>query len=188
MKRIAILASGTGSNARKIHERSLSSENYEVACILSNRKNARVLDYANEHGITSYTFSKADLNGEVVLDYLKKECVDLVVLAGFLLLIPESIVNAYPNRIINIHPSLLPKHGGKGMYGSNVHNAVSEAKDMKSGMTIHLVNERYDEGKYLFQASVKINSDDTPDTIGKKVLALEHHYYPQVVEGICRYL
>lgn len=184
MRRIAILASGTGSNARKIVEHLKDSEHIEVALIASNKSKAKVLDMAKDHEIPTCVISRDDFyhNGTFA-ERLKNENIGWIILAGFLWLVPEDLVKQYPNRIVNIHPALLPQYGGKGMYGMNVHRAVKEAQEAQSGMTIHLVNEKYDDGEYLFQASVDLNRDDTAEDIASKVLQLEHQYYPTVVEG-----
>ena len=146
MERIAILASGTGSNARKIVEHFQDNTHIEVALIASNRKTAKVLDMANDKGITTKVISREELyDSDTFLMEMQSADIDWVILAGFLWLVPTSLVQAYPNRIVNIHPALLPAYGGKGMYGMNVHRAVKENKEVLSGMTIHLVNEEYDD-------------------------------------------
>ena len=185
--RIAIFASGRGSNAKKIYAHSLKEESsYEVACILSNRKNAGVLDYAEENGIQTYVFHKEEFyNSTRILDYLEWEKVDLISLAGFLWLIPDYLIAAFPRRILNIHPALLPNYGGKGMYGKHIHEAVRNNNDRVSGMTIHFVNEKYDEGRMIFQVQCRLDPDDDADDIARKVLRLEHHFYPKVVDGVC---
>ena len=185
MKRIAILASGTGSNARKIVEYLQDNELIEVALIASNRRSAKVLDMAAQHNIATKVISRSDFQqSDVFLTELKAAGIDWVVLAGFLWLVPTNLISAYPNRIVNIHPALLPAYGGKGMYGMNVHKAVKENKEIVSGMTIHLVNEKYDEGAIIFQGRTDIESNDTAEDIAAKVLKLEHDYYPKVVEGL----
>lgn len=189
MKKIAIFASGTGSNARKIHEFALNTNAFEVACIMSNRKNARVLDYATDNDIPNFSFTKEQfLHSNDILNLLKENEIQLIVLAGFLWLFPEYLIKVYPNQIVNIHPALLPKYGGKGMYGLNVHKAVKEAKESESGITIHFVNENYDKGRFIFQTKVKIKKDDSPVEIGQKVLKLEHHFFPKVVAGLVKNL
>ena len=189
MKRVAIFASGTGSNAQKITEYTKESNEYEVVCILSNKKTAKVLDFAKENNIDTHTFNRIEFyDTDYVRQYLKRQQIDLVVLAGFLWLIPPSLISAFPNRIVNIHPALLPKYGGKGMYGANVHNAVREAADKVSGITIHLVNEHYDEGRFILQSKVRLAPADDAHAIASKVLRLEHHFYPRVVHGLCKKL
>jgi len=185
MKRIAILASGTGSNARKIVEHLKDNQYIEVALIASNRKNAGVLDMASDNGIATQVITRADFyDSDTFLSELQTANIDWVILAGFLWLVPANLIQAFPNRIVNIHPALLPAYGGKGMYGMNVHRAVKENKDIVSGMTIHLVNEKYDDGAIVFQGRTDIDAEDTAEDIAAKVLELEHQYYPTVVEGL----
>lgn len=181
--RIAIFASGGGSNAEQIIRHFKENEEIEVSLILSNRKSAFVLERAKNHNIPGITFSKSELNQTTkILEILNTYKIDFIVLAGFLLLLPRDLIKAYPDRIVNIHPALLPAYGGKGMYGKHVHQAVFDNYEKESGITIHLVNENYDEGKQLFQKSVALDSTDTPSEIAKKVLALEHQYFPMVIE------
>lgn len=182
MKRIAIFASGTGTNAERIIRHLVGNSKVQVTLVLSNNPDAAVLQKAEHLGVQTKVFTKAELNitGEV-LRLLKDKHIDLIVLAGFLLLIPDELVQAYSNRIINIHPALLPKHGGKGMYGMHVHRAVKACGDMETGITIHLVNAEYDKGRILFQASCAVTPEDTPETIAAKVQALEQQYFPSVV-------
>ncbi len=185
MKRIAIFASGTGSNARKIVEHLEDNKQIEVALIASNRKSAKVLDMAMKFGIDTKVITRQDFyESDRFLNTLKNIEIDWVVLAGFLWLVPSNLISSYSNRIVNIHPALLPAYGGKGMYGMNVHRAVKENKEKTSGMTIHLVNEHYDEGAIIFQGSTDIEVNDTAEDIAAKVLKLEHEYYPRVVEGL----
>lgn len=184
--RIGILASGGGSNARAIMQHFSHSNIARVVALGCNKKEAGAFKHAKEFGIESWCFSKADLQSGMVLQQLSSLNIDLVVLAGFLLQIPAPLVKTYPDRIVNIHPALLPKYGGPGMYGMNVHKAVKNAQEAISGMTIHFVNENYDEGEILFQATVNLSPDDTAENIAMKVLALEHQYYPQIIESICK--
>lgn len=185
MRRIAILASGTGSNALKIVEHLADNKFIEVALIASNRKSAKVLDMAKNHNIATKIIARSDFyDSNDFLTVLKNAEIDWLVLAGFLWLVPSQLIAAYPNRIVNIHPSLLPAYGGKGMYGMNVHKAVKESQDKVSGMTIHLVNEKYDEGAIIFQGRTDILLEDTPEDIAAKVLKLEHEYFPTVIEGL----
>lgn len=157
----------------------------EVSLIVSNKAKAHILKRAQNHNIPDLFISKKQFqDAKTILNILTKHQIDMIVLAGFLLLIPAYLVNAYPNKIINIHPALLPKFGGKGMYGMNVHKAVADAGENKSGPTIHYVNEHYDEGNIIAQFKVAIEPEDTPDIIAKKVLALEHKYYPEVIEEL----
>ena len=182
MKRIAILASGTGSNAERIMRHVVGRNDVQVALVLSNKVDAPVLQKAKALGVEAIAFTRDDLylNGRV-LQLLQQHHIDVVVLAGFLLLVPDDLVQAYSDRIINIHPALLPKHGGKGMYGMHVHRAVKAAGDSESGITIHLVNAEYDKGRVLFQASCSLLPSDTAEDIAAKVLRLEHQHFPEVV-------
>lgn len=187
MKRIAIFASGTGSNARKIVEYFKEDEEIEVALIISNKKDARVLNMAEEHGIDQWVINrKYFYKTEDILAKLEAYKVDFIALAGFLWLIPEYLVNAFDNKIVNIHPALLPKYGGKGMYGHYVHEAVKAAGEKESGMTIHYVNTKYDEGSIIFQAKCALEENDSPEEIAKKVLTLEHKYFAQTIEKLLK--
>lgn len=184
-KSIVILASGAGSNARNIIGHFKSGGNAEVVLIASNKKDAGVLDIAAEYGIETYILNRENfLDGHEFRDKLMKLNPDLIVLAGFLLKIPKSLTDAFPDRIINIHPALLPKYGGKGMYGHHVHEAVFHNKEKESGITIHYVNEFYDEGKIIFQAKTIINTGDTAETIEQKVRSLEKLHFPEQIEKL----
>ena len=155
----------------------------KIVLVLSNRKQAGVLQRALKFSVPTHTFNKQALyNSDDLIDVLQKHQVDLIVLAGFLLLIPPSLIQKYEDRIINIHPALLPKYGGKGMYGQHVHQAVFDNKELESGMTIHLVNEEYDKGEILCQKKVSLDKADTPEDIASKVLKLEHAHYATVIE------
>jgi phosphoribosylglycinamide formyltransferase-1 len=180
-KRIAIFASGKGSNAKAIIDYFKNNETVAITMIASNNPNAGVLAIARQNNIDTFIFSKEDLQNE---DFFLKQLsnIDFIVLAGFLWLIPSFLVKQFPNRIINIHPALLPKFGGKGMYGMRVHEAVHQAKETETGITIHFVNEHYDEGQYILQQKVSIAADDSPQSIANKVLQLEHYWYPKAVE------
>ncbi len=181
--KIAILASGSGSNAEKIMNYFKNSQLAEVVCVISNRKTAGVLERAKKAGVEQKVFSKAEFEMQKpVIQYLNQKETDVVVLAGFLLRISPEFVKKFPDKIINIHPALLPKYGGKGMYGHFVHEAVLANKDSESGITIHLVNENYDEGNIIFQAACDINPKMTAEEIAAKVLVLEHQHYPKVIE------
>lgn len=185
MTNIAILASGSGSNAENIYNYFKDSKHIKVALIISNKQDAYVLTRAEKLNIESAVFSKNDFDTTAkVVDILKDKNIDFIVLAGFLLKVPVDIINTYPNRIINIHPALLPKFGGKGMYGDNVHKAVREANETESGITIHYVNENYDEGNIIFQAKCAVSPDDTYEDIAKKVHTLEYTHFPEVIESI----
>lgn len=184
MKNIAILASGSGTNAEEIMKYFQNSTKGKVVLVASNKKEAFVLERAKKFQVPTHTFNKASLESGELVQKLKDYQVDFVVLAGFLLKIPVNLIQAFPDKIINIHPALLPNYGGKGMYGAKVHEAVKEAGDKESGITIHLVNENYDEGKIIFQAAVPILPEDSPETIAKKVHQLEYKYFPNVIESL----
>ncbi len=180
MKKIAIFASGNGSNAENIIQYFKNSNLGRVNVIFSNKSDAKVLERAENHQIPSVVFTKAQLNEGFVLRELSKFQPDLIVLAGFLLKFPESILKEYP-KVINIHPALLPKYGGKGMYGMNVHQAVLDNKEKETGITIHYVNEHYDEGEFIFQKSVNIEDCKSAEEIAHKIHELEHQYFPEVI-------
>jgi len=184
LKRIAILASGSGSNAEKIMEYFQDSTKVEIALVASNKADAFVLSRAKKFEVPTFTFSKKELEEGILLEKLQTEKIDWVILAGFLLKIPVDLIRAFPEHMVNIHPALLPNYGGKGMYGSHVHEAVKAAGDTETGITIHLVNEHYDEGKIIFQAATTVSTDDTPETIAAKVHALEHRYFPEVIGSL----
>ncbi len=181
MKRLAILASGSGSNAEKIIEYFQHSDRAQIALVASNKSDAFVLERAKKFGVSTFTFSRKEMDAGILLDTLQAAQIDWVILAGFLLKIPDHLTQAYSDKMVNIHPALLPKYGGKGMYGSFVHQAVKAAGDKETGITIHLVNEHYDEGRIVFQTSVPLTDEDTPDTIAEKVHALEHAHFPRVI-------
>jgi phosphoribosylglycinamide formyltransferase-1 len=184
---IAIFASGSGSNAQKIMDYFQGSANIRVKYLLSNNKDARALERAKERGIEAKIFNrKAFHESDEIVEFLINNEVSWVILAGFLWMIPENLIKAYPCRIINIHPALLPLHGGKGMYGMHVHTAVHKAKDKESGISIHLVNEKYDEGEIVFQAKCLLDENDTPESIAQKVLKLEHEHFPKVIEALIK--
>ena len=185
MKHIVIFASGSGSNTQHIAEYFSTSNFARVIMIYSNRADAYVLRRAYEMNIPTVVFDRADFyETDLIYHQLDRLHPDLIVLAGFLWKIPEKIVRAFPNRIINIHPALLPKYGGKGMYGEHVHKAVIENQEKESGITIHYVNEQYDKGALILQATCKISEDDTHDTLAQKVHALEYAYYPKTIEQV----
>ena len=182
-KRIAIFASGSGSNAEKIAEYFKNHPTIEVSLILSNNPQAGVIARARKFQIPVVLFDrKTFYETNKITELLQNQNVDLIVLAGFMMLIPEEMVKAFPQKMVNIHPALLPKYGGKGMYGHFVHEAVVAAHETESGITIHFVNEHYDEGAIIFQASCAVVSGDTPEDVAKKVQVLEHKHYPEVVE------
>jgi phosphoribosylglycinamide formyltransferase 1 len=181
--RLAIFASGGGSNADKICSYFEKHPTIVVAAIFTNNPKAGVIQVAQKHHVDCLTISKNDWKmADQVLPSLESHHITHIILAGFLLLIPEWLIEAYPDRIVNIHPALLPKYGGKGMYGHNVHEAVKKAGDKESGITIHIVDEHYDKGDILFQHRVDLEPDDNPEQIAAKVLGAEHYYYPRVIE------
>lgn len=185
MKHIAIFASGTGSNAKTIIEYFQSSEAIQVSLVVSNKPTAPVLAMAAAHGVPTLVIDrKGFYESEQLLQQLHDYQIDFIVLAGFLWLLPLYLVEAYDDRIINIHPALLPKYGGKNMYGMNVHRAVQAAQETESGITIHYVNPNYDEGKIIFQATCPISPDDQAEDIARKVQQLEHTYFPKVIEQL----
>jgi len=186
-KRIAIFASGSGSNAQKLMEHFKRSPEVEIALVLTNNPDAYVLQRADNFEIPSHIFDRNEFyHTDHVIDLLKNLEVDLIVLAGFLWLIPIKLIHEYPGRIINIHPAILPKFGGKGMYGDHVHKAVMEANETEGGITIHYVNENYDEGEYIYQAKYRIDKDDNLELIKFKGQQLEHQHYPRIVETIIK--
>lgn len=180
MERIGILASGLGSNAIKILEYFKESKTAQIAGVFSKNMRAYVLQQFIDSGSDAYYFSSDDN----LLDILEKNKVTFVVLAGYNHLVPKSVVKAYEGKIVNIHPSLLPKHGGKGMYGIKVHESVINAKDKESGITIHHVTEEYDKGKVILQEKVKVSKDETPESLQQKVKELEHKHYPISIEKL----
>ncbi|MDX9749633.1 MAG: phosphoribosylglycinamide formyltransferase [Flavobacteriales bacterium] len=188
MKRIAVLASGSGTNARRLTEHFHAGDLARVGLIGCDRPGAGVLQRAWDLGVPAYLFNGTALADGTVLRELQGQGIDLVVLAGFLRLVPPAMVRAFPGRIVNIHPALLPKYGGKGMYGAHVHRAVIAAGETESGITIHHVNERYDEGDHLFQARCPVRPGDTPERLAERVHALEHAHYPRVVEDLIKAL
>ncbi|MES2003994.1 MAG: phosphoribosylglycinamide formyltransferase [Bacteroidota bacterium] len=182
-KKIAIFASGTGTNAEKIITHLKNHSSIQVVLVVCNKPGAGVLSIAAAHRIPTLLIEKEPFfRGDAYLPALAKYGVDFIVLAGFLWKVPDALVVAFPKKIINIHPALLPKYGGKGMYGMHVHEAVIAAGEKESGITIHYVNEHFDEGEPIFQASCVIEPADTPETLAQKVHALEHRYFPEVVE------
>ncbi len=187
MTEIAILASGNGSNAENIAEYFLGNSDIRVALILSNKPDALVHERAAKLGIPSFTFTKAEFDdGMEILEILREYDIDFIVLAGFLLKISQPLLDAFSGHIINIHPALLPKHGGKGMYGDRVHQAVIDANETESGITIHYVNEHYDEGNIIFQAICKVEPDDNCETLAARVHALEYAHFPRVIEAVIK--
>lgn len=178
---IVIFASGSGTNAEALVSHFSQLDQFHVRAIFSNRKDAFVLQRAEKLGVPAEVFSKAELTQPNFLRRLSAYDADYILLAGFLLKVPDYLIEAFPDRIINIHPALLPAYGGKGMYGDRVHAAVIANGEAHSGITIHLVNENYDEGRILFQASCKVLADDTPESLAQKIHTLEHQYFPKIV-------
>ncbi|MBI1289016.1 MAG: phosphoribosylglycinamide formyltransferase [Flavobacteriales bacterium] len=183
MHRIAIFASGTGTNTVRIIEYFKGHSSIEVALVLSNKVDAPVLEKAKDLGVETFAFNRgAFYETNDVVEKLQADKIDYVVLAGFLWKVPDNLLKAFPDRIINIHPALLPKFGGKGMYGINVHRAVKESGEAETGISIHLVNEEYDKGRMLFQARCKVLESDTPESIAAKVHELEYTNFPVEIE------
>jgi phosphoribosylglycinamide formyltransferase-1 len=181
--RVAIFASGSGTNAEEIFKYFQNHTSIEVVLLLSNNQQAFALQRARNFGVDAKVFDRTQFKeSTIVLEWLREKNVTHVVLAGFLWLIPAYLIQAYPHRIINIHPALLPNHGGKGMYGMKVHEAVKLAGDAKTGITIHAVDDKYDEGEIIFQATCPVHTDDTPEQIADKVHQLEYQHYPAVIE------
>lgn len=185
MKQIVILASGSGSNAENIITYFNNNPNINVAAVLTNKKEAKVLERCDRLEVPAFYFNKAAFSKTgAVVDLLKGLNTDLVVLAGFLWKVPENMVDAFPKKIINIHPALLPKYGGKGMYGEKVHQAVKDNKETETGITIHYVNKNYDEGAIIFQAKTEVEPSDSPDQIAEKVHRLEYEHFPKIIEKL----
>lgn len=184
MKRIAILASGEGTNAERIIRYFKEKEEVRVVVVIASRATAGVIGRAERLDVPCRVVTSAGFASGEALKVLREFEVDFVVLAGFLLRIPDDLLQAYPHRMVNIHPSLLPKFGGKGMYGIHVHEAVLAAGEQKSGITIQYINEHYDEGDYIFQAECPVLPDDTPETLAARVHQLEYRYYPEVIEKL----
>lgn len=184
MKKILLFASGTGSNVENIIQYFKNQNDVAVVGVFSNNQNAGVLEKAKRHDVFSLVFNREELNNGTVLEKVNAMQPDLIVLAGFLWKFPEQIIAQYPNKIINIHPALLPKYGGKGMYGMNVHRAVLENNETETGITIHYVNEHYDEGEFIFQKSVNIEDCATAECIADKIHDLEMKNFPKVIERL----
>ncbi len=183
LNKIAVFASGSGTNAEKIIRYFSDNKEIIIDSLWSNKPDAFALERAARYNVKTFTFNREDFyNTGKVIDKLKERNVNLIVLAGFLWLVPESLIDNF--EIINIHPALLPKYGGKGMYGMNVHRAVIENNETESGITIHFVNRRYDEGEIIFQAKCIVSPTDTPEKLAKKIHELEYTHYPAVIEQI----
>jgi len=185
MDRIAIFASGNGTNAQRIMEYFGEHPAIRVTLLLSNNPAARALERARGFHVPTIVFTRDDLyHSRHLLDILSVQCIDYLVLAGFLWLLPGYLLDAYSSRIINIHPALLPNYGGKGMYGMKVHEEVIRSGDRESGISIHYVNDRYDDGQIIFQARCPVEQGDTPETLAKKVHELEYRHFPEVIERV----
>lgn len=184
MINVAILASGEGTNAERIITYFEKSKQVKIALVITNKQEAGVIARAERLGVRCEFIPKKGFEDGLALAVLQKSGIDFVVLAGFLLKVPVDILNFYPNKVINIHPALLPKYGGKGMYGHFVHEAVINAGEHESGITIHYVNERYDEGAQIFQAKCQVFPDDTPDMLASRVHELEYRYFPEIIAQV----
>ena len=185
MKKIAVFASGAGTNTAKIIDKFKHHPVVSVALIVCNKPGAGVLQVAEKNNIATLLIDKERFfRGDGYVDELKLKEIDFIVLAGFLWKIPDALIKAYPKKIINIHPALLPKYGGKGMYGQFVHETVLTNKEAESGITIHYVDEHYDNGDIIFQARCPVMEDDTPDTLAQRIHLLEHEFYPGVIEDL----
>ena len=185
MKRIVVFASGSGTNAENIINYFKKTDFASVTLLLSNNKEAKVLERVKKHSIPSLVFTKNELNKtDLITKILYNERPDLIVLAGFLLKFPENILNIFSNKVINIHPALLPKFGGKGMYGMRVHEKVIENSEKETGITIHYVNKNYDEGAIIFQKSFLLSQNDTARSVAEKIHNLEHEYFPKVIQEL----
>ena len=189
MIRLALFASGSGSNAENIAHYFRFRDDMAVTLIISNKTDAYVHERARRLGIPSFTYSREAFDkGDEILALLRRHEIEFIVLAGFLLKVSQPLLDAYPQRIVNIHPALLPRYGGKGMYGDRVHQAVVEAGDRVSGITIHYVNEHYDEGDIIFQAQCELLPGDTPEEVARKVHALEYAHFPEVIDSLVKKL
>ena len=186
LKKIILFASGSGSNVQNIIEYFSAFDRITTELVLTNNKKAGVLGRAKSLNVPFYVFNKEEYLDDSLLNKLQSIKPDLIVLAGFLLKIPKSIITVFPDKIINIHPALLPKHGGKGMYGDRVHQSVLDSGDMETGITIHYVNENYDEGSIIFQRAVEVSKADTVESIANKVHQLEYMHYPVVVHQLLK--
>ena len=185
MNKIVIFASGSGTNAERICRYFENHKNISVVQILSNKANAGVLRRAENLGVPSYVFTRSEFyETDSIVQRLKELETDLIVLAGFLWLIPPVMIKAFPGKIVNIHPALLPDYGGKGMYGMRVHEAVIAAKEKESGITIHFVNENYDEGQIIFQARTGLSEGESPQSLANKIHELEYKHFPVVIEEL----
>lgn len=186
MKRLSVFVSGGGTNLQRIAEYFAENPDVVIANVICNNPKAYAIERAKNLGIPCRIIKKSEFSSADFSRELLDEGIDLVVLAGFLWLVPQHLIDAFPNKIINIHPALLPKFGGKGFYGEHVHEAVVAAKEEFSGITIHYVNEHYDSGDIIFQAKVALDDDETPDSLAAKIHKLEYQHYPEVIEGLLK--
>lgn len=185
MIKVAIFASGSGTNAQRIIEYFSNHRSIKVEIIFTNNKDAFVIERAKKLNIPYFLFNRKDFSeNNVVLEKLRENKIDFIVLAGFLWLVPPKIIQEYNGRIVNIHPALLPNYGGKGMYGEFVHKAVVANKETHSGITIHYVNENYDQGDIIFQAKCMVTPEDTPESLAHKIHSLEYEHFPQIIEQV----
>lgn len=184
MKKIVVFASGSGTNAENIIKYFKQTEIAKVVSVFTNNAEAKVIERAKNHQIPVEIFSKNELLERNVLQKIEKIDPDLIILAGFLLKFPENIIEKYPNKIINIHPALLPNYGGKGMYGMHIHRAIINNKEKETGISIHYVNENYDEGGIIFQQNIALTDEDTPETVAEKIHELEQKHFPEIIHKI----
>ena len=184
MKKIVVFASGSGTNAENIIQYFSKNDVASVAAVFTNNANAGVIERAKKYNVPVEIFSKEDLFESKILQKINNYDADWIILAGFLLKFPENIVKAYPNRIINIHPALLPKYGGKGMYGMHIHKAIVDNKELETGITIHYVNENYDEGAIIFQKNVVLSGKETAEDVAAKIHLLEQEHFPKVIRSL----
>lgn len=184
MKKIIVFASGSGTNAENIIKHFAKSKIAKVVSVFTNNASAKVIERAKNHQIPVEIFSKNELLERNVLQKIQEIDPDLIVLAGFLLKFPENIIEKYPNKIINIHPALLPNYGGKGMYGMHIHRAIVNNKEKETGISIHYVDENYDEGGIIFQKNIALTEEDTPETVAEKIHELEQKYFPEIISRL----
>jgi phosphoribosylglycinamide formyltransferase-1 len=184
MKKILIFASGSGTNAENLIKYFQESKVGVVTGVFTNNPNAKVIDRAKKYDVPTVIFTKEEFFESKILHKIKEFQPDVIVLAGFLLKVPANIIALFPNKIVNIHPALLPKYGGKGMYGMHIHKAVIENKEKETGITIHYVDENYDEGAILFQESVALSGTDTPESVAVRIHTLEQKYFPELIEKV----
>ena len=184
MYRVAIFGSGSGTNAQNILKYFEEGEVARVHLVLTNKRSAGIIDRARPYGVPVVVFDRDQMESGIVLERLESHKIDFIVLAGFLWKLPVEIVQRFENKVLNIHPALLPDYGGEGMYGMNVHRAVVENEEEETGITIHYVNEHFDEGEPIFQARCEVTVDDTPETLAQKIHALEHLHFPLIVEKL----